>query len=139
MSPFRSLPDYERYVYTIARHFPSVRRSTLLIARRGARTAVLQGEILFDADYRLVVKERLSCDTGTVTIVSYGYELWRGTDKVAWYDSQPHPGDVSLAGTDPHHKHVPPDIKHHRVPAPGISFTQPNLPGLIREVEQLLP
>lgn len=29
-------------------------------------------------------------------------------------------------------------MKHHRVPAPGLSFTQPNLPFLIREVEQLL-
>ena len=36
----------------------------------------------------------------------------------------------------PHHKHILPDIKHHRLPAPGISFTQPNLPHLIREIEQ---
>ena len=36
----------------------------------------------------------------------------------------------------PHHKHVRPDIKHHRVPAPGLSFQAPNLPFLIREVER---
>jgi len=40
--------------------------------------------------------------------------------------------------TDPHHKHVPPDIKHRRIPAPELSFTRPNLPVLIEEVEQLL-
>jgi len=45
-------------------------------------------------------------------------------------------GGPELAGSHPHHKHVPPDIKHHRVPAPGLSFQVPNLPFLIREVEQ---
>ncbi len=35
-------------------------------------------------------------------------------------------------------KHIPPDIKHHRIPAPELSFTQPNLPFLIREIEGLL-
>jgi len=43
-----------------------------------------------------------------------------------------------VAETYPHHKHVPPDIKHHRIPAPEMSFTHPNLPVLIREVEELL-
>jgi hypothetical protein len=33
---------------------------------------------------------------------------------------------------------LPPDIKHHRIPAPAMSFTQPNLPVLIAEVETLL-
>jgi hypothetical protein len=55
-----------------------------------------------------------------------------------WYDSQPHPSDPSLAATDPHHKHVPPDIKNHRLPAPELSFTRPNLPFLIQEIEQML-
>ncbi len=36
----------------------------------------------------------------------------------------------------PHHKHVPPDIKHHHIPAPGLSFTRPNLPFLIEEIER---
>lgn len=47
-------------------------------------------------------------------------------------------GELTLAGTHPHHKHVAPDIKHHRVPASGLSFTQPNLPFLIREIETTL-
>ncbi|MEN8215749.1 MAG: hypothetical protein ABFS56_05115 [Pseudomonadota bacterium] len=35
-----------------------------------------------------------------------------------------------LASTHPHHKHIPPDIKHNRIPAPILSFTHPNLPEL---------
>ncbi len=34
-------------------------------------------------------------------------------------------------------KHVPPNIKRNRIPAPGISFTTPNLPQIIRELEEL--
>ena len=52
--------------------------------------------------------------------------------------SQPHPDDPTLANTHPHHKHIPPDIKHHRVPAPGLTFAAPNLPLLILEIESLL-
>ena len=33
--------------------------------------------------------------------------------------------------------HVPPEMKHHRIPAPGLSFTEPNLPFLIKEIEKL--
>ncbi len=53
-------------------------------------------------------------------------------------DSQPHPDDPTLASTHPHHKHIPPDIKHHRIPAPGLTFAAPNLPLLILEIESLL-
>jgi hypothetical protein len=35
---------------------------------------------------------------------------------------------------------MPPDLKHNRIPAPDLSFTQPNLPFLIAEIERdLLP
>ena len=32
---------------------------------------------------------------------------------------------------------IPPDIKHHRIPAPNMSLTQPNLPALIQEIEEV--
>ncbi len=60
-----------------------------------------------------------------------------GARRLYWYDDFPHPRDADLASTFPHHRHVPPDIKHHRVPAPEMSFTQPNLPVLIDEIEGL--
>ena len=44
--------------------------------------------------------------------------------------------DPTLQSTYPHHKHIPPDIKHHRIPAPEMSFTRPNLPFLIEEIER---
>ena len=68
----------------------------------------------------------------------YGYEVWQGAEKLFWYDSQPHPDDLTLNSTEPHHKHVPPNIKHNRIPAPQMSFTRPNLAGLIQEIEKLV-
>jgi hypothetical protein len=84
----------------------------------------------------LIVREKLSFARGPGAIIGYGYEVWQGDQELHWYDSQPHPDDSALASTDPHHKHIPPDIKHHRVPAPGLSFHQPNLPLLIEEIER---
>src|SRR3990172_8239243 len=50
-------------------------------------------------------------------------------------DCQPNPNDPALASTMPHHKHIPPDIKHNRIPAPQMSFDRPNLPAVIQEIE----
>jgi hypothetical protein len=36
------------------------------------------------------------------------------------------------------YKHIPPEIKHNRIPAPEMSFTKPNLPTLIREIEAII-
>ena len=138
MNPFRSLRDYEEFVYTLRQRFPSIQRSTVIIVQRGKRTATLQGEITFAQGYRIALKERLSFDEGSVVIEDYGYELWYKGDKIAWYDAQPHPDDLVLASTHPHHKHTLPGLKHHRIPASNMSFTQPNLPALIREIEELL-
>ena len=139
MNPFRSLRDYEEFIYTLPQRFPGIiLSSTLVVARRGARVAAVTGEIVFPQGYRLVIKERLTFDAGPVSLQHYGYEVWCGSEKVCWYDSQPHPDDPSLASTHPHHKHIPPNVKHHRIPAPQLAFTQPNLTVLIEEIEQLL-
>jgi len=135
MSPFQSLREYELYVYSLADQIPRILRSTLVVVQRGRYFAEVTGEVLFPDGYRLNVYERLSWDAGPLTIEGYSYEVWRSSEELHWYDSQPHPNDPALAGTDPHHKHIPPDIKHHRVPAPGLNFTEPNLPFLIREME----
>jgi hypothetical protein len=82
------------------------------------------------------VREELDFEAGLIT--AYGYEVYRGDERLYWYDGFPHPNDSTLASTHPHHKHVPPDIKHHRIPAQEVSFTRPNLPVLIREVEELI-
>jgi hypothetical protein len=138
MNPFQSLRDYERFVYTLQQSFPHILHSTLVVARRGRLFAELTGEIALPGGHRLVVYERLTWDTGQLAIEGYSYEVWRGSEKLYWYDSQPHPDDPTLASTDPHHKHVLPDIKHHRVPAPDLSFAAPNLSFLISEIETAL-
>jgi hypothetical protein len=134
MNPFRSLRDYELYIYSLQRSESQITRSTLVVAQRGRLFAELTGDVTLMGGCRLSVYERLTWDAGAVTIEAYSYEVWLGGDKLYWYDSQPHPNDPTLAGTHPHHKHLPPDIKHHRVPAPGLNFSQPNLPFLIAEI-----
>jgi hypothetical protein len=137
-NPLRTSKDYELFLYTLTDQFPSVRRSTVTLIRRGATIARVTGELYFDGDVRLVVRERLVYHRLPVVIDWYGYEVWRENKKPYWYDSQPHPSDPTLQGTEPHHKHIPPDIKHNRIPAPAMSFTQSNLPTLIHEIEALI-
>ena len=136
MTPFQSLREYELLVYTLQQQFPAVFRSTLVVAQRGRFFAEVVGELHFSDDRRLTIYERLvwEADAESIRIEDYGYEAWRGGEKLYWYDSQPHPNDPSLASTDPHHKHVPPDIKHNRIPAPDLKFDAPNLPFLIDEI-----
>jgi hypothetical protein len=137
MNPLQSLADYETFVYTLPQQYPLIQRSTLVVVRRGASVAILRGELELPDGIRLVVNEKLSFASAAGEIKGYGYEVWRNAEQIYWYDSQPHPSDPSLAATDPHHKHIPPDIKHHRIPAANLSFTQPNLPFLIEELENL--
>lgn len=137
-NPLRTSEDYELFLYTLSEQFPSVRRSTVTFIRRGASLARVAGELDFDYDIRLVVRERVVYHPLPVVIDWYGYEVWRGNEKLYWYDSQPHPDDSALRSTHPHHKHILPDIKHHRIPAPEMSFIRSNLPVLIREIEALI-
>ena len=91
--------------------------------------------MFFSNGIRLRLREELDFDAGLIT--SFGYEVYRREERLYWYDDFPHPNDLALASTFPHHKHVPPDIKRNRVPAEGISFASPNLPVLVREAEEL--
>lgn len=130
------LPDYERFVYTLQQRYPSIRQSTLIIIRHGATFAELTGTITFGDDITLEVWEDLNFARSVIQ--GYSYAVNQGEQRLYWYDPQPHPNDPSLASTHPHHKHVPPDIKHNRIPAPGLSFDHPNLPFLIEEIEREL-
>ena len=67
-------------------------------------------------------------------IRNYSYEVYQSGEKIAWYDPYGHPDRPELASSFPHHKHVPPDIKHNRVPAPEISFAEPNVPRLVEAI-----
>jgi len=131
-----SIEAYSQAVYTLLDHSATVRRHTIRIYSRGAWIGVLEGQIEFDQGLVLRVFERL--DFARQRIMVYSYEVWQGQQQLCWYDPQEHPADASLASSFPHHQHVSPDIKHHRIPAPELSFTRYNLPMLIEQVGQLL-
>jgi len=133
-NPLASIEAYEALIYSLPDVFPHIRMSTLVVASIGPMTAVVRGEVHFGQSLYLRVLEVVNFRQRRIE--RYGYELWKGNEELWWYDSWPHPDLPELRSTDPHHKHVPPDIKHHRVPAPGIGFSAPNLPLLMREVEQ---
>jgi len=137
-NPLRTPEDYELFLYTLVEQFSSVRRSTVAFVRVGATLARVSGELHFEQGIRLVVRERILYYRLPAVIDWYGYEVWQGEEKLYWYDSQPHPNDTILQSSYPHHKHIPPDVKHNRIPAPEMSFTRPNLPALIQEIEKLV-
>lgn len=131
-----SFVNYSHFIYTIPDRFPSVKRSTLVLKPMGAAIGELEGTLDFEDDISLRVYEVI--DFAAATLTYYSYTVHRGDEKLYWYDPQPHPDNLALSDTHPHHKHVPPDIKHNRIPAPGLTFDQPNLPFLIREIEETL-
>ena len=132
------LPTFEEYCALIASlpdQFPSIQSSTLTVYTIGPFAAEVEGSLTFEAGYVLDVWELL--DLSTRTIHSYSYELNHAGERVWWYDPTEQPGDATLSSSYPHHKHVQPDIKHHRIPAPELSFTHPNLPSLIEEIDSI--
>ena len=128
-----SLTDYSRFVTELF-HRPTVVSSTVTVWSDSPYTGIAEGEVFFSNGIRLRLRVELDFDAGLIT--SYGYEVYRGAERLYWYDDFPHPNDPNLVSTFPHHKHIPPDIKHNRIPAPEIRFNRPNLPVLIREIEE---
>lgn len=131
------LPDFLAYgelIYSLPETYPLIQYSTLVLATIGPTLAKLEGRVTFEGDVVLDVWELLDFDARQ--ILNYSYEVYRAGEKILWYDPFEHPHMPELASTYPHHKHVLPDIKRNRVPAPGISFEQPNLPFLIQEIER---
>ena len=64
MNPFQSLPEYERFVYTLQLQFPELASSTLILQRRGRFLAELTGEIFHrttdyadDTDRNCLIRE----------------------------------------------------------------------------------
>ena len=100
-NPLRTPEDYELFVYALTDNFPSVQRSTITFIRRGTSIARVAGELYFKHNIRVVVRERLIYSRLPAIIDWYGYEIWRGTEKLYWYDSQPHPNNPALASTHP--------------------------------------
>jgi hypothetical protein len=131
--PITDLHTYGKLIYSLQERYASVRRSTLVLASIGSTLAKLEGQVIFESDVVLDVWELVDFAAGQIR--NYSYEIYQASEKIAWYDPFEHPHIAELANTYPHHKHILPDLKHNRIPAPGISFGQPNLPTLIEEIE----
>jgi hypothetical protein len=132
-----SLTKYEEFIYSIANEFSFVERSNLIVKRRGKDWAELTGRVYFENDYSLEVREIVDFSSENF-IRRYGYAVRKGDEILYWYDSQEHPDDPNLQITHPHNKHIHPNIKHNRIPAPLMSFSRPNLLVIIQEIEDLI-
>jgi len=131
--PIPDLQSYGEIVYSLQERYPSIQHSTLVLISIGPTLGKLEGQVTFEDEVVLDVWELLDFEAGR--ILNYSYEVYHGGEKILWYDPFEHPSIPDLASTFPHHKHILPDIKHTRIPAPGISFEQSNLPLLIEEIE----
>jgi hypothetical protein len=135
MTPF-SRSSYEQLLYSLPERYPDITHTTLRLYTSSAKTAFVRGSVYFSQGLELRVFEYLDLSDGE--ILDYSYAVYAQGKKIRWYDPQPHPENPSLAGTFPHHFHTEPDIKQNRQPAPGITFTPPNLPQLIADCLALL-
>lgn len=129
---FSSIEEYELFIYDLPNKYPQIEFSTLRLIRIGYSLCYVEGEIHFLNDTKLGIYETIDFDNNAIE--TYSYEIYKGTEKLYWYDCQPHPLDPSLVSTHPHHKHIPPNIKRHRIPAKELSFKKPNLIFLIKEI-----
>jgi hypothetical protein len=133
--PLKSLIAYSRFLADLLGRL-NVQRSTVVVWSDSPYTGTAEGEVDFTGGIRLRMREEIDFDAGLIT--AYGYEVYKGEERLYWYDDFPHPNDPTLVSTFPHHKHIPPDIKHHRIPATNMSFSRPNLPLLIEEIDSIV-
>ena len=132
-----NISSYSAWVYALAERHPFVTHSTLTLAPIGAVLGKLEGRIECQGGRRVEGWELV--DFSTHRIRTYSYEVYRGGEKIGWYDSWPHPEIPALTGTFPHHKHNLPNLREHRVPAPGIQFDAPNLDTVLEDVRREWP
>ena len=81
-NPLRTSEDYELFLYTITEKFPLVHQSTLTFVRKGSSLAKVAGELFFDQEISLVVRERILYNRLPAVIDWYGYEVWQGDKKL---------------------------------------------------------
>jgi len=136
-APLDDIANYSRFVYALRERHSFVTGSTLALAPIGATLAKLEGRIDCQSGIHLEVWELV--DFATRSIRAYSYEVYREGEKVCWYDPWEHPEIPALAATFPHHKHMPPNLREHRVPAPGIGFAAPNLDVVLEDVRRDWP
>jgi hypothetical protein len=134
MSAFRH-DVYERFLYALEQTYTEISSSSVHFYTTSRQSGQVRGIIWFHSGLELRVFELIDLVDGD--ILEYSYTVFHRGERIRWYDPQPHPENPDLAATFPHHRHEPPDIKHNRRPAPGISFETTNLVILIRDCIEL--
>ncbi len=132
---FPTRSEYEQLIYSLPYQSSDVTSSSLRLYTRSSDAAVVRGSLRFQNGLELRVFEVL--DFVAARISDYSYTVFQGEERIRWYDPQPHPEALELQSTFPPHRHEPPEIKHHRRPAPGIGFAAPNLATLIADCIEL--
>jgi hypothetical protein len=133
-APLDDIASYSAWVYALADRHHFAIHSTLTLVTIGATLARLEGRIECPGGLQLAVWELV--DFSTQRIRTYSYEVYRNGEKICWYDPWEHPEIPALASTFPHHKHIPPNLREHRVAAPGIRFDAPNLDVILEDVRR---
>ena len=75
----KSLANYSRFVSELV-HRPTIKRSTVVVWSDSRYTGIAEGDVLFSNGIRLRIREELDFDAGL--IASYGYEVYRGADRL---------------------------------------------------------
>ena len=137
MHSFENSSDYSNFLFSLDDKFPVISFSRINFYSIEPDLFLAKGTIEFNSEIRLTFHEVINFSKQR--IVRYAYEVYQKNELLYFYDLQEHSEDSTLASTFPHHKHVSPNLKRNRQPAPGISFIKPNLPFLIQEIiDQLL-
>ncbi len=131
--PLDSHEKYTQFIFSLLTDRVSVKHHTVSVYTTSRTTGTVRGHVVFHSRYTLRVFEQV--DFLQQRILKYFYEVTYQGERVWWYDPMPHPHVPELQSTHPHHKHVPPNIKRHRIPETRLSFSKPNLPWLIEEIE----
>ncbi len=135
LSGLNTYAEYSRLIFHLLADRATVESHTIAVYTVSRTLGITRGKVVFRSGHELSVFEQI--DFIAHRIVRYFYQLTYEGEPLWWYDPMPHPHISELQSTHPHHKHIPPDIKRHRVPAPELSFTEPNLLCLIEQVEQI--
>lgn len=135
-SALESYAQYTQLIYSLLAGRSTVASHTLAVYTVSQTVGLTRGNVLFHSGHQLHVFEQI--DFVAQRILKYFYELTYEDESLWWYDPMPHPDVPELQSTHPHHKHMHPDIKHNRIPAPGVSFSEPNLLRLLEEAESLV-
>lgn len=94
------IPDFQTYgelIYSLQERYPSIQRSTLVLATIGSTLAKLEGQVTFESDVVLDVWELVDFEAGRIR--NYSYEIYQAGEKIAWYDPFEHPHIPELTNT----------------------------------------